>query len=72
MWPNRQFPEDLNTFTGEILHEKLNFLCGETEYGELLQSTGTIDTAPILIILELVAQTPLVENDQDSDDNKIN
>ena len=72
MWPNRQFPEDLNTLTGKILNEKLNFLCGETEYGELLQSTGTIDTAPILIILELVAQTPLVENDQDSDDNKIN
>ena len=27
MCPNRQFPGDLVTFTGEILNEKLHFLC---------------------------------------------
>ena len=26
MWPNRQFPPDLVTFTGEILNRKLHFL----------------------------------------------
>ena len=28
MWQNQQFPEDLVTFTEEILSEKLHFLCG--------------------------------------------
>ena len=27
MWPNPQFPEDLVTFTEEILNDKLYFLC---------------------------------------------
>ena len=27
MWPNPQFPEDLVTFTEEILDDKLYFLC---------------------------------------------
>ena len=27
MWPNRQFPADLVTITGEILNGKLDFLC---------------------------------------------
>ena len=27
MWPNPQFPEDLVTFTKEILNRKLHFLC---------------------------------------------
>ena len=27
MWPNRQFPADLVTFTEEILNGKLHFLC---------------------------------------------
>ena len=29
MWPNPQLPVDLVTFTEEILHGKLLFLCGE-------------------------------------------
>ena len=29
MWPNPQFPEDLVTFTGEILNGKVHFLCSE-------------------------------------------
>ena len=28
MWPNLQETADLVTFTGEILNEKLHFLCG--------------------------------------------
>ena len=27
MWPNKQFPADFVTFTEEILHGKLHFLC---------------------------------------------
>ena len=27
MWPNPQFPADLVTFTEEICHGKLHFLC---------------------------------------------
>ena len=27
MWPNPYFPTDLVTFTGEVLSEKLHFLC---------------------------------------------
>ena len=27
MWPNSQFPANLVAFTGEILNEKLHFLC---------------------------------------------
>ena len=27
MWSNPQFPEDLVTFTGEILNGKIHFLC---------------------------------------------
>ena len=30
MWPNPQFPEDLVTFTEEILNWKIHFLCSET------------------------------------------
>ena len=30
MWPNRQFPADLVTFTEEILGGKLYFLCSAT------------------------------------------
>ena len=29
MWPNPQFPEDLVTFTEEILYGKLHILCRE-------------------------------------------
>ena len=29
MWLNPQFPEDLATFTKEILNGKLHFLCSE-------------------------------------------
>ena len=29
MWPNPQFPEDLVTFTEEILNGKLHFLCSD-------------------------------------------
>ena len=29
MWPNPLFPEDLVTFTEEILNGKLHFLCSE-------------------------------------------
>ena len=29
MWPNRQFPADLVTFTEEIVNGKLHFLCSE-------------------------------------------
>ena len=29
MWPNTQFPEDLVTFTEEILNRKFHFLCSE-------------------------------------------
>ena len=35
MLSNRQFPEDLVTFTEEILNVKLPFLCGE-EINQLL------------------------------------
>lgn len=44
----------------------------KTDYVELLQSAGTIDRAPILVILEVLTQTSFVENDQDGDDSKIN
>ena len=38
MWPNPQESADLVTFTGEILNEKLDFLCSEIilEYNEIL------------------------------------
>ena len=39
---------------------------------EGLQSARTIDKAPILNFLELIAQTQFVGNDQDDDDSKIN
>ena len=37
MRPNPQFSADLVTFTGEILYEKLHFLCGtvHTDYAKL-------------------------------------
>ena len=31
MWPNSQETADLVTFTEEVLNEKSNFLCSETE-----------------------------------------
>ena len=30
MWPNPQFPEDLVTFTEEILMENFTFLCSSS------------------------------------------
>ena len=39
MWPNAQDPEDLVTFTKEILNGKLHFLCSQNykvhkDYGD--------------------------------------
>ena len=32
MWPYPQFPEDLITFTEEILNGRLHFLCIDSEF----------------------------------------
>ena len=34
MWPNLQFPAELDTFTEETLNEKLHFLRSEMTFAE--------------------------------------
>ena len=38
MWPNRQFPADLVTFTQEIFNGKLHFLCSDGLLARILKT----------------------------------
>ena len=38
MWPSLEFPEDLVTFTEEILNGKLRFLCSDFQVSEAIES----------------------------------
>ena len=42
MWPNRQEPADLVTFTEEIRNGKLHFLCSEYYYNEGRKTSHTV------------------------------
>ena len=50
MWPNPQFPADLVTFTEEILHVKLHFLCSANSTF-LLVETDCLSTSNIILLL---------------------
>ena len=53
MWPNPQETADLITFTEEILHGKLHFLCSETlRETQLLKGLVSMKIIDILLFLK--------------------